>query len=110
MASYQQIIDSAVQQFTRNQDPNSLDSDVALTAQALAPTVLQDVAIRYGGDERSRQILKRNFTVTTVNGTATLDGSILTSTMDDSFLYDPAITSDIYSFQRNYASLNGQLD
>lgn len=106
--SYQQFVDQVLD-VAASVNPDVLQ-DGESVIESIIPIVWQDVAESWYGDEKRRSILKTTITVTAVNGVVTLDDTILTSTLDDSLLYDPASTADIYSFQRNYASLFGQLD
>lgn len=63
--------------------------NMEMTAEALVPTVFQQVAIAIASDPDKQSLLRRTFTIALTNGVGTLDDVILTQFMHDSTLNDP---------------------
>jgi hypothetical protein len=100
---YQDFIDQVID-VAASINPDALQ-DAEAVVEPLIPIVWQDVAEKFAGDEQRRQLLKKTFVISVSNGAVTIDSSILTSSMDDSLLYDPANPNDRYAFQRNYSQM-----
>jgi hypothetical protein len=77
--------------------------DAAGMAEAQMPVVLQAVAENAAADPRKRGLLKQTVSVNFTNGVGTIPSFVLTKWMEDSTLFDPADTTVLYSWVRNFS-------
>lgn len=85
--------------------PNSATIDLDTwfpIAESLCPTIFQQVGEDAAGDERKRSLLRKNLTVTVVNGSATLTDETLTAYMEDATYLDESDLTKSYSWVRNW--------
>lgn len=98
--TYQQFVDAVI-----NNAATVLPTPVQnaeMVVESILDIALQNLAENYSQDERKRQLLKRTFSLSVVNGMVNLDPSILTSALDDTEVYDSTVDPPIpYSFMRN---------
>lgn len=78
----------------------------------MLPTALQVVALKASSDPRTEQLLRRNFTVSLINGTGTADDNVLTSCWPGATVYVPGEPSigPLMSYVPNWNDFIGPLD
>ena len=85
MATYQEFLDAAIFQ--------SGLQNVDAQAEALVPSVFQDVAMGYAGDPDKRNLLRRTHTLALVNGVADLPAEALSAGKAGAVVNDPTDVS-----------------
>jgi hypothetical protein len=106
-----EILYLAILQASAGMDENAKAqvNDVAI-AESLLPDIFQTVGQNAAKNEDTRSILRREKTVSFVNGTADLDSDILTQYKDDSTLFDPDDPTTEYSLCQTMTMFAGPKD
>ena len=88
--TFQEFISSSCQMALSGVDANqSQPLDMEMTAEALVPTIFQQVALSAAADPDKQSLLRRTHTVTLTSGVGTLPGEVLTQRLNSATVIDP---------------------
>lgn len=103
MATWAETIYTICWQATRGMSPEQNIIALLPTAEALMPSVFQQVGEMAAGDERKRSLLKQNISLSFTNGSATIPDYVLTQYMEDATYTDNDDLTKRYSWVREFS-------